>query len=127
MPWYAWLYIAYLVWLTATSVRAAMREDDSLLYTVCDLVAAACEIGFVVAWFRDVRFPHHAYAVAGALVFVLGWFIAACVRVARRRGWAEGLSDASAAKALRYGILLSTVRVLPTLVAGFGVLVRSMA
>jgi hypothetical protein len=111
MPWYAWIYVAYVGAVTVSATRRAVRENDAFGPTVADLAAAACEIAFVVAWSRGLVFPREWFVVAAAVGFTAVWFVAGCVHVARRRqGWGAGLSEAEAARILRHALAFSTIR-----------------
>ena len=61
IPWYALLCIAYVVALTAITVRSS-----------------AIEIGFVIAWYRVVAFAGYWYLAMLALIFVASWFASEC-------------------------------------------------
>jgi hypothetical protein len=126
VPWYAWLYAGYLIFLTISSVHTAVPDEDPMLLTIVDLLAGACEIGFVIAWYREVSFAQ-PWMVAAGLLFVAAWFIAECIRVAlkRRASVASGDPDAIPLRMLVIALAFSALRITPAMIAGIGVLRRS--
>lgn len=73
MPWWASLYIAFILMSLPFGLVTIHRLEQDFLHPVGGLLSSLLSVSFVMSYFLPELFPYHGVQTWLLLMFVLGW------------------------------------------------------
>ena len=84
MPWWASLYVAFIVMSLPFGVATLRRLEQDMIHPVGGVLSTLLSVSFVISYFYPDLIPYHGNQTWIVLLFVLGWDAYAFMRLKER-------------------------------------------